>query len=333
MKKDRYTYIDAAKGVGAILVIIGHLGINYYLTLWIYMFHMPLFFFISGFLEKEPENLKIDIVHKAQRILYPYFSFGILLSVIFSSIFDFCGGNYRHCDIMRKLVALLYGNYIDENNYNNTLWFLAALFSTYLLFRTVNFLSKNNFQRILYICISVILGLIAKNILISNNGIRLPWCIDIALFALAFYMGGYYYKKYENKFYKYKVFIVLFGGGVGTCIGVVNLFYMNYKRYKLPRVDMLHLNFGFIPFFLCSAFCIIVALLEGLKILCSRYHIRIIERIGQYSLLFMVIHPYVIKILKFYDIPPVIKLFIVLIITYFTSNAIGLFFPSLYKRK
>ena len=43
----RIEWIDTAKGIGLILVILGHLHIPF-MTTWIYLFHMPLFFFLSG---------------------------------------------------------------------------------------------------------------------------------------------------------------------------------------------------------------------------------------------------------------------------------------------
>lgn len=43
-------YIDIAKGIGIILVILGHSGVNSEIKDFIYGFHMPLFFVISGYL-------------------------------------------------------------------------------------------------------------------------------------------------------------------------------------------------------------------------------------------------------------------------------------------
>lgn len=58
--RNRIDEIDAIRGFGIILVVVGHsitkvpvdLQSNYYLALlarFIYYFHMPLFFFISGY--------------------------------------------------------------------------------------------------------------------------------------------------------------------------------------------------------------------------------------------------------------------------------------------
>ena len=40
--------IDIAKGIGIFLVVLGHVPIPMWLVTPIYMFHMPLFFFLSG---------------------------------------------------------------------------------------------------------------------------------------------------------------------------------------------------------------------------------------------------------------------------------------------
>lgn len=42
--KTRIGWVDTAKGIGLLLVIIGHLPIPL-VPVWIYTFHMPLFFF------------------------------------------------------------------------------------------------------------------------------------------------------------------------------------------------------------------------------------------------------------------------------------------------
>lgn len=48
-QKNRIEWIDTAKGIGIILVLLGHADFEPFSKI-IYMFHIPLFFFISGFL-------------------------------------------------------------------------------------------------------------------------------------------------------------------------------------------------------------------------------------------------------------------------------------------
>ena len=58
MNTKRLDWIDIAKGIGIILVVLGHTlvpqvretGFAGFLWIFIYNFHMPLFFFLSGYL-------------------------------------------------------------------------------------------------------------------------------------------------------------------------------------------------------------------------------------------------------------------------------------------
>ena len=47
---NREHWIDALKGIGIILVVIGHVSLGNNLVKWIYSFHMPLFFALSGYM-------------------------------------------------------------------------------------------------------------------------------------------------------------------------------------------------------------------------------------------------------------------------------------------
>ena len=54
VENKREINIDVLKGLGIIFVMLGHMvGIGFYedIYVYIYSFHMPLFFFISGYLK------------------------------------------------------------------------------------------------------------------------------------------------------------------------------------------------------------------------------------------------------------------------------------------
>ena len=57
--KNRDCIFDIAKGIGIILVVLGHCAFSF--TNFVYMFHVSLFFIISGyfFSEKYSENRKL----------------------------------------------------------------------------------------------------------------------------------------------------------------------------------------------------------------------------------------------------------------------------------
>lgn len=65
------------KGIGIISVVFGHV----YTDRFVYIFHVPLFFMLSGFLFK-PSDTKTYIQKNTIRYIIPYFSFLVLLTIL-----------------------------------------------------------------------------------------------------------------------------------------------------------------------------------------------------------------------------------------------------------
>ena len=89
MKCDRLIYIDILKAFGIFLVILGHvLNDNKHpVSHFIYSFHMPLLFFVSGFLfYKAIDYNRVTVVKiftkRIQRILIPYVFTGIFVYIL-----------------------------------------------------------------------------------------------------------------------------------------------------------------------------------------------------------------------------------------------------------
>ncbi len=126
-EQKRLHYFDIAKGIGIILVIIGHIEyVDQNVRNVIVSFHMPLFFILSGMLmnvtNEKNRELKGLILRKAKRIMLVYLVFSILYPLI-DILYYFVTGNGDPFGTLRiNLVdsVLLYGN--------SVLWFLPALF-------------------------------------------------------------------------------------------------------------------------------------------------------------------------------------------------------------
>ncbi len=126
----RIQYLDAARGVGILLVVLGHIvSMDTFLVRWIYGFHIPLFFILSGILAgsrpQSSRNLRAFVCKKAGSLLYPYLTFSILSLIFlrFSSSLDKFGAN-----IPTALSGIGIG----------TLWFLPALFLAEIVFYIVH---------------------------------------------------------------------------------------------------------------------------------------------------------------------------------------------------
>ena len=77
----RILAFDLLKGIGILLVMVGHIEIPQTLRTIIYSFHMPLFFFVSGCFFKEV-SLKVFFKKKWQQLLIPWLFFAAILFLV-----------------------------------------------------------------------------------------------------------------------------------------------------------------------------------------------------------------------------------------------------------
>lgn len=75
---ERVEYIDLLRGIGIILMTIGHVGFTVNIEKWIYAFHMPLFYCVSGWFFNNHSTITAKIKKLSLKLLVPYFSFGYL---------------------------------------------------------------------------------------------------------------------------------------------------------------------------------------------------------------------------------------------------------------
>ncbi|MDD3317209.1 MAG: acyltransferase family protein [Methanosarcina sp.] len=137
----RIHWIDALKGMGIMLVVFAHHSLPIALDTYIFSFHMPLFFFISGFLfdfGKYMESASIFIKSRFRSLIVPYFGFALLTCLFYFLLdtafqpgvtnikFFEADALYGICSILYALGPLIF--------YNPPLWFLTCLFVIELLF-------------------------------------------------------------------------------------------------------------------------------------------------------------------------------------------------------
>ncbi|MCF6277165.1 MAG: acyltransferase family protein [Anaerolineales bacterium] len=120
----RIQYLDIAKGIGILLVVLAHNDLGAYhpfLHQFIYSFHMPLFFFLSGMFFK-PERKFTDLLkHRFYGLMKPFF-FALFLIYGISVFF----GKMGFAMALGRLGKALYmtGPYLNWTQ----LWFLPHLF-------------------------------------------------------------------------------------------------------------------------------------------------------------------------------------------------------------
>lgn len=190
-KNGRIKYIDIAKGIGILCVIIGHMGWTLADRI-IFPFHMPLFFLMSGyFLSKKYPFIKF-VKLKFRQLLMPYLwtcIAGCFLAII-ANVFLSRLGMGRQGLLVRWVLASLYGSGLDYSEpfsiYGvGAIWFLLTLFLALILVYLLGDIAKG------YIFIIMIAGMS----LFSSKYIWLPWSVQAGGTAAVFVYVGYVVKQ------------------------------------------------------------------------------------------------------------------------------------------
>jgi len=203
-------YIDMLKGFGIFLVVLGHTHIGEEMAKFIFSFHMPLFFFISGFLFNKDIPFIIFLKSKFKRIINPYLFFSLSSFLLY-----WIPAKIRNVDNIIGWKEFLLGTTLGLSDppflsWNIVLWYLPALFCLLILAYTISkcpgkigiiiiviltltgfWLSKFNLLYFPYSINSVLsvlpffyIGLIMKNVKIT--GILKLSAIIIGAFLLGF---------------------------------------------------------------------------------------------------------------------------------------------------
>jgi fucose 4-O-acetylase-like acetyltransferase len=128
----RITWVDYAKGVGIFLVVFGHTLRSlhasrivadspsfHHVDSWIYTFHMPLFFLLSGlFAERRADrSAGAFLQHRLATIAYPYLIWSTLQTLVMFAGSDYTNNKPNLFDLCRILIHPIM-----------QFWFLYALF-------------------------------------------------------------------------------------------------------------------------------------------------------------------------------------------------------------
>ena len=81
---NRLYYMDIAKGFGILCVIAGHMG-NEIINRFVFSFHMPLFFLVSGYFISET-LCSADLFKIRSRQLIPPYIFTCLVVILLSTV-------------------------------------------------------------------------------------------------------------------------------------------------------------------------------------------------------------------------------------------------------
>ena len=186
-KQKRVDYIDIYRSFGIIFMIMGHIDYGEKFDFFIHAFHIPMFFWISGFFFKHKLKVELSfrqfVIKKQKTLLIPYCVFGAGHYFYWLTYNDFSIKPLLHVFSINTRGLPICG----------ALWFLTSLFFTDITFFLIDRYIENNILKTIIVCVISFCG----NII----GIIVPFTLPFAL-STSFVGVGLYYLGYLTKLHE-----------------------------------------------------------------------------------------------------------------------------------
>lgn len=273
MKRDES--LDMAKGIGLLAVIAAHVGVVRPLNIFFYIFHLPVFFIISGYFY-HCEGRKTFLKKKLKGYLIPYVSCAAVII-----LFRFLGTLYASGRAVAVETLKWDTIALALQQRYTTLWFLAALFIGIIIFDALFRLLGDRAALYIVCCILSAVFIFYDTFV----QVPLPWNLDTA-FIIQFYLAFGHLAREKGLFRKLAMenpHPWLTAAGF-ACIAV-GLTVLN-EKITGTTYEMFYSSYGIFPLTLAAAVLLSLAVI----ILSHRIHIRPVSYIGRNSMIYFAFH-------------------------------------------
>lgn len=285
----RLVWLDQLKAISMYIVILGHALLKFKkhgVCKFIYSFHMPLFFMISGFtFNPYKYSSIIDCVKdKLIKLAYPYVMLNLLVIPLWYINME--TGMIGEDSFPKILLGILYSNNSVARAPSNATWFIMTLFMAEIIYYLLFYFFRDDKSVFLMSCILCVLGVIAP---LENEVFDAPFHLDVSLVAQFFYGCGYLLRKNFNLiqefFYK------------NTCFKVVALILTGVLFcYLNKHVDFSVEVYSNFVYTLISSLTVSITLFYLFAKL--DFHSKILSYIGKNTIIILAFHLLVLRVLQ-----------------------------------
>lgn len=282
-KTARLVWIDIAKAIGIFFIIVGHLTIDTYSTAkYIYWFHVPFFFIVSGLLHSSVLTIPRFIAARFRHLMVPYcVMVCCALSMIVTGL----------CSPLSAKNLLLGGQYL-AGTVCAKWWFIPCLFFTQV---AGNFIIKTGRQRFVFYA-ACLCYYSTRMLLIANTvwiwgfpflTLKLPLALEIVPMALVFYLVGFLLRgRFLSESHLPLPVTLLLAGAAA-----MSILLDWYNIWNVPCYSMIAQQYG-LPLFNIAIPLIFFFLIREISIALSRFgpSKKILSSLGQAAMPIMFLH-------------------------------------------
>lgn len=186
----RLDYNDLAKALGMLTIMWGHIRLGDWSNSFVYAWHIPLFFFLSGMVFKKEKyaDLKTFISKKAKSLLIPYVIFSLLTWIVWAAFAYVTHASVESywMPLAETVIAQGSGGFLVHNV---PLWFVTCLFVMEVMCYFIASLRKVGI-----VIVTIGLAVISYCMITYFGGwdvTLLPWNIEVACLGLPIYAAGH----------------------------------------------------------------------------------------------------------------------------------------------
>ena len=177
----RLDWLDILKGVGILLIVVGHLSVGALAKSFLYSFHVPLFLFASGLVYKKRSTVSEFLKKDFWRILRAYLFFAVIW-IVFSALWARQAPTGAF--LLNALLSLVGGNGNLTGVDIGVQWYLAMYLAIRVMYALLDLIPWRALRW------AILAALFVVGAVLLNGNAALPWCLSSALTGLLFFGVG-----------------------------------------------------------------------------------------------------------------------------------------------
>lgn len=295
-KRVRIEWLDVLKALGMFIVLCGHVSRDKTpdtLRFYLYSFHMPLFFILSGMgsyfqLSRKEISVGKFLKGKVQTLLWPYFAINVLLIPLWCLNHKILTQSKE--TIKELVLAIFYSNQKWNSLPTSTTWFLTTLFLSLVLFFLILKLCRKKERWIFLVGCGVgLLGFVMSKTELNN--IVFPWHANTALMGCFLLMVGYVFMAHNAQIERF-----VFANRIRPLVILPLCVLLGYVcAYHNVKISMAVNSYGALHLFLGAVFAFSFACYILSHMIPP---LPVIQLIGRNTIVYLALHEQIYKLYR-----------------------------------